>query len=120
MLPKWFGKLSPRFATPVNSIATVGVLGIVLALSGTFVTLAIISSLSRLFAYLTCIAAVPRLDFKKGRVRLLRGLLLPLVAGSLCIWAASQSDVAEWRAFLAFLLTGSFLYLVARLGRQVA
>jgi len=120
MLPKWFGKMSPRFATPVNSIAAVGVLGIVLALSGTFVTLAIISSLARLFSYITCIAAVPRLDFLQGKTRWLQGIVLPLVAGSLCVWAAAQSQASEWEAFLAFLLAGSFLYLVARLGRQVS
>lgn len=119
MLPKWFGEISPRFATPVNSIATVGVLGIGLALSGTFVTLAVISSLSRLFAYLTCIAAVPRLDFKQGSTRWLRGVLLPAIAASLCILAALQSQASEWEAFIAFLLAGCFLYLVARLGRKL-
>ena len=118
MLPKWFGHISPRFATPVNSIMTVGVLGAALALTGTFVTLAIISSLSRLFAYLACIAAVPRLDFMRGETRWLQGILLPLVAGLLCIWAAAQSDLVEWQAFLAFLLAGSLLYLTARFGRR--
>jgi len=120
MLPKWFGQISPRFATPVNSIVTVGVLGIGLALTGTFVTLAIISSLSRLFAYLTCIAAVPRLDFKQGRTRWLQGIVVPAIAASLCVWAALQSQASEWEAFLGFLLAGCFLYLVARLGRQVS
>ena len=120
MLPRWFGQISPRFATPVNSIATVGVLGIALALTGTFVTLAIISSLSRLFAYLACIAAVPRLDFMQGRIRWLRGILHPFVAGALCIWAAAQSEAVEWQAFFAFLFAGSLLYLVARFGRRTA
>jgi amino acid transporter len=120
MLPKWFGQISPRFATPVNSIVTVGVLGIGLALTGTFVTLAIISSLSRLFAYLTCIAAVPRLDFKQGRTRWLQGIVVPAIAACLCVWAALQSQASEWEAFLGFLLAGCFLYLVARLGRQVS
>lgn len=118
MLPKWFGQISPRFATPVNSILAFGALGLALALSGTFVTLAVISSLSRLFVYLACVAALPRLDQMRGRLRLGRGILLPLAAGLLCLWAAAQSQMAEWEAFLAFVLAGSFLYLVARLGRR--
>ena len=66
LLPRWFGRISPRFATPANSILTVGCVGLALALSGTFVTLAVISTVSRLFAYLACIAAIPRLDAKAG------------------------------------------------------
>lgn len=120
LLPRWFGRVSPRFATPANSIAAVGGIGLALALTGTFVTLAVISTLARLFTYIVCIAAVPKLDSKAGKIRWGRGLLLPFAAGLLCLWAASQSRFTEWRAFIAFLLIGTFLYLVARLGRRIA
>ena len=119
MLPKWFGKISPRFATPVNSIVAFGAVGLAMALTGTFVTLAVISSLSRLFAYLACCLAVPRLDQLQGRVRWFRGILLPLAASALCIWAAAQSRTEEWETFLGFVLVGSFLFLAARLGRRI-
>jgi amino acid transporter len=118
LLPRWFGQISPRFATPVNSILAVGGIGLALALSGTFVTLAVISTVSRLFAYLACIAAVPRLDFLDGKLRWGRGVLLPAIAGALCIWAASHSNMAEWQAFVAFLVVGAMLYLVAGRGRR--
>jgi amino acid transporter len=118
LLPRWFGRISPRFATPVNSILAVGGIAMGLALSGTFVTLAVISTVSRLFAYVACIAAVPRLDFLAGKLRWGRGVLLPAVAGALCIWAASHSKVAEWQAFVAFLVVGALLYLVAGRGRR--
>lgn len=120
MLPRWFGRISPRFATPANSIMTVGGIGLALALSGTFVTLAVISTLSRLFTYLACIAAVPRLDLLDRKFRWGKGVLLPLAAGALCIWAAAQSRTDEWVAFFAFLLAGSLLFLVAPLGRPAA
>jgi len=120
LLPRWFGRISPRFATPANSILTVGGIGLALALSGTFVTLAVISTVSRLFAYVACIAAIPRLDAKDGKFRLGRGILLPLAAAALCLWAASQSRIDEWRAFIAFLAAGSLLYVIARLGRRPA
>jgi len=117
LLPRWFGRISPRFATPSNSILAVGGIGLVLALSGTFVTLAVISTVSRLFAYLACMAAVPRLDMIAGKLRWGRGILLPAVAAVLCLWAASHSKPDEWRAFAAFLVAGTLLYLLARRGR---
>ena len=120
LLPRWFGKISPRFATPANSIAAVGAIGLALALSGTFVTLAVISTLSRLFTYIVCIAAVPMLDFRSGKLRLIGSVLLPLGAGLLCLWAAAQSKADEWRAFFAFLIVGSLLFFAARLGRRTA
>lgn len=120
LLPRWFGRISPRFATPSNSILAVGGIGLALALTGTFVTLAVISTVSRLFAYLACIAAIPRLDHLAGRVRWGRGVLLPAVAGALCLWAASHSKADEWRAFASFLIVGTALYLLARWGRRSA
>lgn len=118
LLPRWFGNISPRFATPANSILAVGSIGLLLALSGTFVTLAVISTVARLFTYLVCIAAIPRLDLMGGQVRLWKGVVLPSAAGALCLWAASYSNVEEWWAFLAFLLVGSLLFAAARLNRR--
>lgn len=119
-LPSWFGHISPRFATPANSIVAFGAIGLLLALTGSFVTLAVISSLSRLFTYLACVAAIPRLDAMARRIRWGRGILLPLAAGSLCLWAAAQSNLVEWKAFAAFLLGGTLLYLLAWWGRRQA
>ena len=118
LLPRWFAHVSPRFHTPSRSILVYGGLGLALALTGSFVTLAVISSLSRLFAYLACIAAVPRLDAVEGRVRWGRGLLLPLAAGALCLGAAAQSKPDEWLAFAAFLAVGALLYAIARWGHR--
>ena len=91
LLPRWFGHISPRFATPSNSILAVGGLGLALALSGTFVTLAVISTVSRLFAYLACIAAIPRLDYLAGKVRWGRGVLLPAARRSACAFGQRRN-----------------------------
>jgi amino acid transporter len=120
LLPRWFGRISPRFATPANSIVAVGGIGLALSLSGTFVTLAVISTVARLFAYVACIAAIPRLDFLAGKLRWGRGVLLPIVAGALCLWAMSHSRADEWQAFVAFLIAGTLLYLLSRWGRRAA
>lgn len=118
LLPRWFGHVSPRFHTPSRSIVIYGALGLALALTGSFVTLAVISSLSRLFAYLACIAAVPRLDAVEGKVRWGNGVLLPLVAAALCLWAAAQSKADEWLAFAGFVAAGTLLYALARMARR--
>ncbi|QDP20013.1 APC family permease [Sphingomonas xanthus] len=120
LLPSWFGRVSPRYHTPANSILTVGAIGILLSLSGTFVTLAVISTVSRLGVYLACIASVPRLDMIAGRVRWVRGFAVPIAALLLCLWAMAQSRAEEWQAFLAFLGVGTLLYLFARLSGQAA
>ena len=118
MLPRWFGRVSPRFATPVNSILAVGAIGLALALSGSFASLAVVSTVARLFAYVACVAAVPRLDRLAGELRWGRGVLLPALAGALCLWAASYSKLNEWLAFAAFLAVGALLYFISTWGRR--
>ena len=118
LLPRWFGKISPRFATPINSILAVGGISLGLALSGSFITLAVISTVARLFAYFASIAAIPRLDQLAGRLRWGRGVLLPLLACGLILWAASHSSWTEWRAFVGFLVVGALLYFIAGRGRR--
>ena len=120
MLPAWFARVNPRFGTPANSIGLFGAIGLGLAVSGSFVFLAVVSSLARLFAYFACVAAVPRLDWMAGRVRWGRGIALPLIAGMLCLWAAAQSGFGEWLAFAGFVATGTALYALASWLRSTA
>lgn len=114
-LPRWFGVLSPRWQTPINSILFMAGLGALLALTGDFLGLAIVSSLARLFVYGLSIAALPE-------ARRLAGLgiglgVIGLVVGGLdfCIWAAAQSPVAAWAMLGALVTTGLVLYALARL-----
>ncbi|HTU12897.1 MAG TPA: APC family permease [Allosphingosinicella sp.] len=110
-LPTWFGRIAGRFATPANSILFMGALGAVLALTGSFVWLAIVSTLARLFVYAACIAALPR-----ARPDWLSWILL---AGgfAVCIWAAAQSTWQSWAMLGGFVLAGFILYGLARIQR---
>jgi basic amino acid/polyamine antiporter, APA family len=112
-LPRWFGTVSPRFATPANSVLFMGLIVAALALSGSFVWLAIVSTLARLAVYSLCIAALPRAQ-KPGAT-----IWAMVVAGlAVCLWAACQSRWQSWAALGAAVLAGLLLYLFAR--RQAA
>jgi amino acid transporter len=118
LLPSWFGEISPRWHTPANSILFMGLLGAVLALSGSFVWLAVASTLARLIVYGACIAALPAARRKAG---LGTGpvTILAMSGGLLvCLWAAAQSGPASWAMLGGLLLVGLLLYALAR--RQAA
>ena len=108
-----------RFGTPIVSILFYGLAAMVLALSGTFVFLAVISALARLFAYLGCIAAAPVLDRQFGTRRPWpRRLLFPIIAAVLCLWAMTQTNPDEWQSLGLLALAGALLYLIGRRSRK--
>ncbi|MCP5090812.1 MAG: amino acid permease, partial [Gammaproteobacteria bacterium] len=51
LLPQWFGHVHPKYATPDRCILVMGVMALVLGLTGSFVQLAIASSVARLLGY---------------------------------------------------------------------
>ena len=56
-LPRWFGFVHPTHRTPSNSILFSAIVALVLALTGSFVTLAAVSAIARLVMYLAVIMA---------------------------------------------------------------
>ena len=119
MVPDRFAALSPRYGTPVFSILFYGLSAMALALSGTFVFLAVVSALARLFAYLACIFAAPRLDRQFGTVRPWpRRLLFPAIGAALCLWAMTQTKPEEWRSLALLAGVGAILYFLARRSRE--
>ena len=111
-LPGWFGRIAGRHGTPANSILFMGALGTVLALTGSFVWLAIVSTLSRLFVYGACMVALPRA--RPGGL----SLALSLAGLAVCIWAAIQSQWQSWAMLAGFVLAGFLLYGLARVQRS--
>lgn len=124
MLPRWFGRVSPRYATPGNSILFLGALSLGFALSGTFVVLAVASSLTRLLTYIICIAALPIIrrradeDTRSAAFRLPGGYAIPALSLILCIWMVTHSPVKAWTITGATLLVGLVLFLVSRRGER--
>ena len=112
LLPGWFGRVSERYATPANSILFMGGLIALLALSGSFVWLAVMSTLARMIVYSISIAALP----KASRGEALRPLMWLTVAAALaiCAWAAFQSDIRAWLTLLCLAGAGVALFIMAQ------
>lgn len=117
-LPNWFGAVHDKYRTPANSIIFLGVLGFALAVSGSFVWLAIMSSLSRMLGYGICIATIPKLKKRFGdspsAFSLPGGYLIPAIALLLCLWLLLEADLASWLMTAGFVVAGSVLYVLSR------
>lgn len=112
LLPAWFARVDPRFATPAASIWFMGALIAVLALSGSFVWLAVASVLARMFVYGISIAALFR------RPEALPVKLMAATGIALCAWVAAQASAASWATLAGLALAGLVLYRIAGSGRS--
>jgi APA family basic amino acid/polyamine antiporter len=116
MLPAWFGHVHTKYATPDRSIMLMGAMALILALTGSFVKLAIASSVVRLLGYVVCIASLPairRKADKEARERAFRlkgGYTIPVIALLICIWLLAQSKTESWIAVSMLLGLGWLLY----------
>lgn len=108
-LPRWFGRISTRYATPANSVLFMGLAGIALGVTGSFVWLAIVSTLARLFVYGLSIAALPKAE-RPGP----GGWALIVAALLVCCWVAAQSKWDAWAMLGGLIAAGFVLYAVAR------
>jgi len=121
LLPQWFGKIHSRYSSPANSIVFLGGLAAMLALSGSFVRLAVASSLTRLITYAVCILALPIIrrradpEARQRAFRLKGGYTIPVVALGLCGWMAAHSSAETWKFTAGLLGAGLLLFAVEKL-----
>lgn len=108
-MPAWFGRISARYGTPANSVLFMGVVVAALALSGSFVWLAVLSTLARLAVYSFSIASLPRTDRPTAATWAITapGLIV-------CLWAATQSGWQSWAGLWVAIVAGLVLYALAR------
>ncbi|MFC6840092.1 APC family permease [Xanthomonas theicola] len=112
--PAFLAQVHPHFRTPAAAIVLQGVLSLALALSGSFVQLALLSMVTRLLAYIGTAAAVlvlaRRYRDRSGALQLPGGPLIPLAAlllASALLLSASWQNLA---AVGAALLVGALFY----------
>jgi amino acid transporter len=124
LLPRWFGHVHEKYATPSNSILVLGGLGLVFALSGSFTWLAAASSLTRLISYVLCIGALPVIrnratpEEHAAAYRLKGGYTIPLAALALCLWIGAQANARSWIVTGSLLALGLVLYALAAKRRE--
>jgi amino acid transporter len=118
-LPAWFGQVDARHGTPANSVLFYGAACFLLAASGSFAWLAVLSVLVRLLLYAGCIAALPRLR-REGApmIALPGGPAIPLLALVVCAGLLTQVSLGAVGATAALLAVGSALYAIAARSRR--
>lgn len=112
--PAWLGRVEGSAAIPRGAVLTAFAIAVALALSGGFVTLALISVASRLVVYLSCLAAWPVILRQRG---LRPGLgdrlwwLAGLFAAGLLILGTSR---ASWLMLAGVVAVGTLIYMTQR------
>jgi len=121
LLPQWFGTIHEKYSSPAHSIIFLGGISIVIALSGSFVKLAIASSLTRLIVYSVSIAALPIIKKRADpevvatAFRLWGGYTIPVLALGLCVWMATYSSAESWKFVAGLLSVGLVLFGIEKL-----
>jgi amino acid transporter len=117
-LPAALGRLHAVYRTPVLATVLFAAVAWILAISGTFTQLAIVSALARLLFYATTCLAIPVLRRKMPGATcgfvLPGGALIPVLAATLCIWLMIGSSLNQILAMAAAVLAGTLLYVAAR------
>jgi amino acid transporter len=122
-LPAGLAVIHPRHRTPVASILVTTVIMLVLTLSGTFIYLLALSTLSRLVTYFVTCTAVPVLRRQVTAPPALflmpAGITIAMAGMALALWLLSASTFREARDTAAATAVGLSIYWVNRkLNRQ--
>lgn len=112
--PRALASIHPRFRTPTVAILTLGAFSLVLALSGSFVQLALLSVVARLFTYIGTAVSVlvlrKRYGNQPGAMRLPGGPLIPVVALLLSVGLLASAKIENLAAGAVALLIGAVIY----------
>jgi amino acid transporter len=112
--PRFLARVHPRYQTPAAAIVTQTGIALVLALSGSFTQLAMLSIIARLATYMGTAAAVPVLRRRFGdrpdAVRLPGGPLIPIAALVLSLIFLASTTTANLIAGAIALAIGIAIY----------
>jgi basic amino acid/polyamine antiporter, APA family len=119
-LPRFFGWVHPQFRTPVNAILVTSAVSLVLAVSGRYSDLALVSAISRLLVYVATCASTLRLRSPvfSGLVNpptfvVPFGPLIPSAAIVIALAMLAGARREQLVAGVVSLIVGGLLYLIA-------
>jgi len=116
--PHQLARVHPRYRTPAWAIVTQGILAGALAVSGSFVQLAMLSIVARLATYIGTAAAVPVLRRKLARgehaIVLPGGATIPVLALLLCLAFLASATLQNLIAGAIGLAVGAVIYRTRR------
>lgn len=112
--PKILARVHARYRTPAVAIIVQSGIALALALSGSFVELAMLSLIARLATYAGTAAALPilrkRFAEKKDAIRLPGGNLIPIIGLVLCLIFLISATVANLVAGAIALVVGAVIF----------
>lgn len=112
--PRALAAIHPRLHTPAVAVVVIGVISLALALSGSFVQLALLSVVSRLCTYIGTACSVlvlrRRHGGQPGALQLPGGPLIPIAAIVLSLGLLASASVANLLAAAVALLAGAVVY----------
>jgi amino acid transporter len=116
-LPWALGAVHPTHNTPWVSVLVYGAASFALAATGSFAWLAVMSVFTRLLIYITCIAAMPRVDRltleSPDRIRLPGGPAIPVLALLVCLGLLTRVSAPSVIATAALIGVGTLLFVSA-------
>jgi amino acid transporter len=119
-VPAFFARIHPRLRTPVNAILVTAGISLILALSGTFQSMAQASAISRLVIYTAACASALRLRHRRfvatvnpARFTLPFGPVIPAAAIAISLTILAGATRVQLRNGLLALAAGAVLYLIA-------
>lgn len=117
-LPRSLAAIHPRYRTPHVAVVFSGALVLGLTLSGQFVYLLTVSTISRLLVFAATCVALPKLRrtpaVPAARFVLPGGLIMPYMAVALILWLIASSSWAETRDVSIVTSVGALLYGIGR------
>ena len=114
-VPRIFARVHPRFRTPDVAIVFTCLVTLVLAVSGSFVYLAVVSAIARLLVYSgTCAAVLALRRQSRAPFTIPFGAAIPVIALLVCLGLLTQATLEQLRGGGLALLAGAVLYLIAR------
>jgi amino acid transporter len=124
-LPEWFGRIHPKYRTPVNAILFHSVVALVLALSGSFVMMAVVSAVARLVTYVgSCAATLVLRSSKydevvnKATFTIPFGPVVPILAVLVSFTILFLASTEQLLGGLAALAAGALLFILNRFLRR--